>query len=96
MFTCVLQATDSGLRSLVLALYDVAVHARRFQSRDPVDTASIRLLLNVDSADDTAMERTLDAIRQVGAEAKSDSTEVALSRLPLPREGEAGTMSSSS
>jgi DNA-binding MarR family transcriptional regulator len=46
----VLQATDSSLKSLVLALYDVAVHARRFQSRDPVDTASIRLLSTLQHA----------------------------------------------
>jgi DNA-binding MarR family transcriptional regulator len=50
--TCVLQATDPRspagtdpeLAALVLALYDVAGHARRFQSLDPVDTAGVRLL----------------------------------------------------
>jgi DNA-binding MarR family transcriptional regulator len=32
------------LRRLITALYAVTDHARRFQSADPIDTASIRLL----------------------------------------------------
>jgi DNA-binding MarR family transcriptional regulator len=46
----VLQATDPELRALVAALYQVSDHARRFQSADPVDTASIRLLYGLNHA----------------------------------------------
>ena len=51
-----LQATDTDacpvpdeaqLAELVTAMYDVASHARRFQSRDPVDSARVALLYQV-------------------------------------------------
>jgi uncharacterized protein len=90
----ILRELNAGFREIkgvenVESLEDTGFSLRPYQENLQISadrtTASIRLLLNVDSADDTAMERTLDAIRQVGAEAKSDLTEVALSGLPLQK-----------